>query len=215
MVFQHRRFEQEFPQFVGRKVSQKVAYSHLSGKRPAYDFKMLITKRLRRYFPLETMEPQLQVVLGLYKSSASTLGYAPALSHLRAICNHWCTYSRFGNKDHPCCFGCGYHTDQIAHTVACPKFWEVFFVTCGIAYQRIEFEEIALLHGPWIGESAHRARFVFLACHICFLSYHSCKHGAHFSSRLVLHKLYTYTRNHPKTAKFLRQLKYFERRALH
>ena len=125
--------------------------------------------------------------------------------------NHWCTFSRFGNKDHPCCFGCGHNTDRIAHTLACPKFLDVFFGTCGIERVDIEFEEIAMLHGPWVGSCSQRAKFLILASHVCFLSYHACKHGTPFSARLVLHKLYHYTRRHYKTANFVRHFKYKER----
>ena len=136
----------------------------------------------------------------------------PPLSHLRALCNHWCTYSRFGNKTHPCCFGCGSPTDQIAHTLACPKFYNVFFGILGTLCPELAFDQVALLSGDWFDHSIHRARVILLATHICFLCYHSCKHGALFCSRLVLQKLYTYTRRHHKTATFVRHFKYHERR---
>ncbi len=213
VIFQHNRFEQEFPQYAGLKISQKDAYKCLIANRPSFDFKLLLKKRLNRHFASENFESPLRSVLNHYKSSPPTLGFAPPLTHLRAICNHWCTHSRFGKKDHPCCFGCGFPTDRISHTVACPKFLEVFFVTCGINFVQIDFHDLVLLCGSWIGHSVHRARFILLATHICFLCYHSCKHGACFSARLVLHKLATYTRRHKKTAEFLRHFKYFERNA--
>ena len=106
VIFHHRRFEQQFPQSAGKKVSQKEAYNHLIGCRP-YDVETLLTKRLGRYLPVESIAPRLKHVLGLYKSSSNVLGFAAPLSHLRAICNHWYTSSRFGNKDHPCVLGCG------------------------------------------------------------------------------------------------------------
>ena len=148
VVFQHSRFEQEFPQFVGQKVSQKVAYQCLSGKRIPYDFKRLVSARLARYFPLESFESCIPSALDHYKSSHATLGFAPALSHFRIICNHWCTFSRFGKKDHPCCFGCGFHSDLVSHTVVCPKFLKLFFGTCRIPYHSIEFRDLVLLRGP-------------------------------------------------------------------
>ena len=212
VVFQHRRFVQEFPQFHGEKISQKGAYSLLAEQLPKYEFKALIAKRLNRYFPTESLGSQIQNVLDVYKSSHSTLGFAPSLSHFRAICNHWCTHSRFGVKTHPCCFNCGASSDRVSHTVACERFLEFFFGICGIAYPTLQFEEIILLNGPWISISVHRARFVLLATHICFLTYHACRHGTHFTSRLITHKLYTYTRTHIKTASFLRHFKHFERR---
>ena len=192
-------------------MSQKVAYQCLSGKRIPYDFKRLVSARLARYFPLESFESCIPSALDHYKSSHATLGFAPALSHFRIICNHWCTFSRFGKKDHPCCFGCGFHSDLVSHTVVCPKFLKLFFGTCRIPYHSIEFRDLVLLRGPWIGQSLHRVRFILLASHICFLCFHACRHGSHFSSRLVLHKLYGYTRKHTKAAMFIRHFRYHER----
>ena len=140
------------------------------------------------------------------------LGFAAPLSHLRAICNHWCTFSRFGNKDHPCVFGCGFQADRISHTAACPRFLEVFFGVCGVDTAHIDFDELALLSGAWIWSSVHRARFILLATHICFLCFHTCRHGTLFSARLVLHKLALYTRRHAKTALLVRHFKYYERK---
>ena len=212
VVFQHQRFVQEFPQFVGEKITQKGAYALLAERLPRYDFQSLISRRLNRYFSTEPLGPQIQNVLDQYKSAHQSLGFAPALSHLRAICNHWCTHSSFGHKNHLCCFGCGFESDRVSHTVACPKFLEIFFGVCGIQYHPIEFEDIILLRGSWISLSAHRARFILLAVHICFLCYHACRHHTHLSSRLITHNLYTYTHTHIKTASFLRHFKYFERR---
>ena len=212
VVFQHTRFVQEFPNFAGKVISQKEAYSHLFESRPVFDYKALLVKRLARYFPLDDVSHRVHLVLESYRASTSTLGFAPPLSHIRAICNHWCTYSRFGHKDHPCCFGCGHGSDNIKHVIACPKFVEVFFGVCGIPSQHLEFDDIIFLNGDWIGSSSFRIKFVLLATHICFLCYNACRHGMHFSARLALHKLYTYTRKHHKTAVFLRHFKYFELR---
>ena len=85
VVFQHSRFEQEFPQFVGQKVSQKVAYQCLSGKRIPYDFKRLVSARLARYFPLESFESCIPSALGHYKSSHATLGFAPLSDNLQSL----------------------------------------------------------------------------------------------------------------------------------
>ena len=215
VAFQHRRFEQEFPHFIGHQISQKEAYALFLGTRPPFDFKTLLTRRLSRYIARDTVENRVQAVLALYKSSLATLGFAPPLTHLRAVCNAWCTNSRFGRKDQSCLFGCGFQSDRVSHTAVCPKFLEMFFNTCGIRFETIDFEDLALLCGPWIDHSSHRAKFVILATHICFLCFNSCRHGVPLSRRLILHKLYTYTRNHTKAASFVRHFKYFEQRALH
>ena len=205
-----RSFKRSFPGSTDNP-TQKEAYKCLFSIRPVFDMQRLLVARLRRYMPLDDLAPKVLHVLEIYRQSPPTLGFAPALSHLRAICNHWCTYSRFGNKEHHCCFGCGFPNDKISHTLACPKFLEMFFRTCGIQFFSLDFCDIALLCGPWISSSVLRMRFALVASHVCFLCYHSCKHGSHLSDRLVLHKLFTYTRRHPKTAKFLRHLKYAER----
>ena len=212
VVFQHQRFVQEFLQFRWEKITQKGAYSLLAEGLPKYNFEKLIARRLLRHFPLGLPEEQVRGVIEKYKSAHTTLGFAPALSHFRAICNHWCTHSRFGAKSHPCYFHCGAASDRVSHVIACPRFLEIFFGICGIVYSPLEFEDIILLSGSWISASAPRSRFILLATHICFLTYHACRHGSHFSSRLITHKLYTYTRTHVKSASFLRHFKYFERR---
>ena len=212
VVFQHQRFVQEFPKFRGEKVSQKGAYSLLAEKLPRYNFEALISRRLSRHFPLGIPSGKIRHFIDIYILSHGTIGFAPTMSHFRAICNHWCTRSRFGDKSHPCCFRCGVAFDRVSHVIACSRFLEIFFGICGIAHPALTFEEIILLDGPWIAQSKHRAYFILLATHICFLSFHACRHGAHFCSRLVTHKLYTYTRTHARAASFLRHLKHFERR---
>ena len=208
VVFQHERFVQEFPQFRGEKISQKGAYSLLVERLPKYNFEALIHKRLLRHFPLGIPAGKISATLDIYKASHNIIGFAPSMSHFRAICNHWCTHSRFGDKTHPCCFRCGVQSDRVSHVIACSRFLEMFFGICGIIHPALSFEDIILLDGPWIAASKHRALFILLATHICFLSFHACRHGAHFCSRLVLHKLHSYTRTHIKAASFLRHLMY-------
>ena len=143
----------------------------------------------------------------MYELSAKSVGFAPPLSHLRAVCNHWCTFSRFGNKKHGCLFGCGSDTDRVSHTICCPKFWVIFCGVCDINSISPSLENIFLLNGPCFGYSFDCSVFAILASHVCFLCFNACRHGLPFNRRLVLHKLYSFTRTHCNAAKFLRHLK--------
>ena len=205
-------FVLEHPQYKDCMICQKDAYAILFAVRPEFNVLRLFRSRLVRHSIVLDVDARLLRVLAKYRDCISSLGFAPPLTHLRAICNHWCTYSRFGNKNHPCLFGCGHPSDCISHTLACPRFREVFFGICGITPAPLAFEDLVMLDGIWISTSPFRARFILLSCHTCFLVYHSCKHGAPFSSRLVSQKLATYTRRHTSAAKFVNRFKHFESR---
>jgi len=85
VVFQYRRFIQEFPELEGKTIKQKDAYAKLLGCRPQYKFDALICKRLTRYFTLESFEHLVPALLISYQSFAKKFGFAPVLSHLRAV----------------------------------------------------------------------------------------------------------------------------------
>ena len=131
------------------------------------------------------------------------IAFAPIFTHLRTVCNHWCTHSRFGVKDRQCLFGCGHFTDQIAHSCTCPAFWHLFCSIFAFESPPICVNTVLLLQSDWISNDFDRICFVKLGLHTCFLAYNSCRHGVPLSRRLVLNKLYTYTRTHMKATKLL------------
>ena len=124
----------------------------------------------------------------------------------------WCTHSRFGVKRHLCLFGCGHHTDQVAHSSSCPAFWRILCGIVGFDMPLIDIDAILLLHSSWIGSSNDIRAFVLLGTHICFIT-NSCRHGMPISRRLVTHNLYNYTRTHYKVTKLLRRVRYHMRNA--
>ena len=211
IVSQFRDFVQQFHIVEPVGLQQKAVYSILEGSSRGFDFHSLLRKRLVRHFSITRIDNGIPFVLALYKKATKIVGFAPVLSHLRAMCNHWCTYSRFGNKRHDCLFNCGHITDQIAHTIACTSFWDIFFAVSGVSPFPIDIDAIVFIHVPHDACMFDKQMFILLGCHICFLTFHDCKHGSPFSSRRVLHHLFSYTRCHYASARLIRRLKFLLR----
>ena len=193
-------------------ITQKEAYKTLLDNAPIFPFATFVFNRLARHLPDTMYSTHIPRLLDIYKTSSQKIGYAPALTHLRAIGNHWCTYSRFGIKRHTCLFGCGFESDRIAHTLFCHHFLLVFFEACGLVAPVLTLENAFLLTGEWFESSHDHACFGLLASHLCFLCFNACKHGMAFNRRLVIHKLADYCRNHLLAAKFIKS---FRRKAYH
>ena len=88
------------------------------------------------------------------------------------------------------------------------KFWELFFDVVSLDPFQVDLDVVFLLRVPQLGYSFDWQLLVLFGSHICFLVYHDIKHGAILSRRQVLHHVYSYTRNHYKTNKLVRRLKY-------
>ena len=213
IVFQFRRFVQEFNISDTCGLKQNDIYQQLDTRTRPYDFAFLVSKRLSRHFDEGTILHHVPSILRSYRQSLDLIGFAPTLTHLRTVCNHWCTHSRFGVKRHLCLFGCGHHTDQVAHSSSCPAFWRILCGIVGFDMPLIDIDAIHLLHSSWIGSSNDIRAFVLLGTHICFITYNSCRHGMPISRRLVTHNLYNYTRTHYKVTKLLRRVRYHMRNA--
>jgi len=207
IVFQYRRFVQEFCISDTEDISQKEAYKKLASKLPSFDFAQLYNKRMSRHFGEDVIIPRVSFILECYKKSSDVIGFAPVLTHLRTVCNHWCTHSRFGNKTRSCLFGCGHPNDQVAHSASCDAFWRIY---CGIFnFRSPSFckHSVLLFQSDWIRDDIDRICFILLGLHTCFLAYNACRHGQPLSRRLVVHKLYGYTRTHNKVTRLLRRLR--------
>ena len=151
-------------------------------------------------------EPHIESVnslIQLYKNSTNTLGFAVIFSHVRAICNHWCTRSRFGIKNALCSFGCGFVSDRISHTLVCPCFWQLFFAFTHFDHLDMCLDDIILLFSDDSQCSASFRLIVLLGTHISFLCFHACKNGRTLNKRLVQHYLTSYCRNHRHAARLL------------
>ena len=145
-------------------------------------------------------------LLRVYRIASKSIGYAATLTHFRAVCNHWCTASRFGNKRHPCRFGCGYASDQLGHTISCSVFWQHFLNIINHPELHIDEESALLLSsgaGPFTDD---KKRVIMLGVHICFLCFNRVRHSCILTRRLVTQTLYKYTRSHIGAARLLRRL---------
>ena len=208
IVFQFRRFVQEFGDLGDDGISQSVAYKKLLERAIPFDFGLLFCKTLSRHFENESLNNHVPQIFACYRKSISKIGFAPLMTHLRAVTNHWCTSSRFGVKKRPCLFGCGFESDRISHTVCCPLFWDIFCGLCGFANHDIDLTTILLLRSEGISGIHDHCNFLLLGIHICFLCYNACRYGLTISRRIVLHKLFGYTRSHHCAAVFVRRLRH-------
>ena len=205
VVFQYRRYLQEFGVPASERISQADAYKMLASRIPSFDFHKLFLARMGRHFDKDLITRCSPHVLRVYKQSNGVLGFAPLLSHLRAVTNHWCTYSRFGVKTRQCLFGCGFCSDRVSHTVRCEKFWEIFCGILGFPSPGFDLAAIFLFDSEWIAHDIDKCNGVLLGLHTCFLCFHACKHGQTLNRRLVLHKLHGFTRSHANAIKFMRR----------
>ena len=199
IVFQYRRFAQEFGDLDVERIPQALAYKKCLRGSHHLLFCRFLGDRLNRFFDHMTLRQYMPKVIAEYRRSTSVLGFAPALTHLRAVANHWCTFSRFGVKRHSCLFGCGADRD----------IWEILCGICGLHNPGFDLASILLFKSDWVAVSVDHRNFILLGIHICFLVYNSCRHGQRISRRLVLHRLCGYTRSHPKAAKFVRRVRAF------
>ena len=183
--------------------SQKTAYKMICDGLNDFSSEQYLTRKLQMRLDETVSSPIINSIIMNYRASSRKFGYAVTFSHVRAICNHWCTRSRFGSKSAGCCFSCGHHTDRIAHTLVCPKFWQLFFSLTNFDYQPLDLHDVLLLtHHKEHCDSA-LCNVLLIGTHLCFLAYHSCKSGQTLSPRLVQHLLSHYCRSHCNVAKFL------------
>jgi hypothetical protein len=183
--------------------SQKDVYKKINDELDCFSVETYLQRKL---FMRIDVVPEISLVNSLvlrYRTASRKFGFAITFSHVRAVCNHWCTRSRFGNKTSGCCFGCGHISDRIAHTLICPRFWEFFFSLTHYDCQPLAFIDVLLLtleSNPFDGNLSD---LLLIGTHICFLSYHSCKGGKTLDRRLVQHFLSHYCRSHPRVGRFI------------
>ena len=162
--------------------------------------------RLCKYFEKGSFEHHVEGLLKLYRNSIPILGFAAVLSHIRALCNHWCTSSRFGRHPTHCHFGCGHNTDRISHTICCLKFWQLFAGVCKVCDFVME-EDSVLLPSILAPVDHTLAHFILLGSHICFLCFNHCRYHGSLNARSVAHHLSIYTRSHQQAALFVARLR--------
>ena len=176
-----------------------MIFDHLND----FSLEQYLTRKLQMRLDECVASPIVNSLIMRYKASSRRFGYAVVFSHIRAICNHWCTRSRFGSKSAGCCFACGHSTDRIAHTLVCPRFWELFFSLTSFACQPLDLHDVLLLTLHRESCDSNLCDVLLIGTHICFLTYHSCKSGQTLSLRLVQHLLSHYCRSHRNVATFL------------
>ena len=193
------------------ETNQSQICKTLSSHLPKFDFSVFLRIRLSRYFPEGSFEIYINPVLEYYRNASARYGFALPLTHLRAIANHWCTASRFGNKFHACQFGCGHDTDQLAHTISCSKFWSLFFAITGVPHNDITLKDILLFHGPTCCLGEEYVFYIMLGCHICFLCLNHCRYHGNLSKRIIVHHLHTFINSHYKIRALLRSVRALSR----
>ena len=106
-------------------------------------------------------------------------------SHVRTICNHWCTRRRFGIDKGRCVFGCGFGDDCISHSLTCPSF-------CTIASKSVRFDSkyislvpLLLFHtNDGVVEPFIQAK-ILIYVHVCFMAHNMCRHGKTMGFNMV------------------------------
>ena len=190
-------------------ISQKNVYQSLLNSGDPFDVVSYLKRKLDMRFEIDDVisfdEDTVCSLVQSYRVCSKKFGFAVTFSHVRAVCNHWCTKSRFGNKSAGCAFGCGHPNDRIAHTLICPKFWELLFSFTHTDLIDLDLFDVLLLFHHYDNSFASLRSIVLIGTHMCFLFYHACRHGKTFDRRLLQHHLSHYCRSHRNVAKAIRE----------
>ena len=185
-------------------LSQAEIHKNIASSHPQFDFLASLTFKLGKTFVAGSFEHLTQHLLDIYLVSSRRLAFACTFNHLRVICNHWCTKSRFGHKNSPCVFGCGHCNDRISHVAICPTFWNLFLSHIGHPPTTPSVENVFLLSENGIALDEDSSLLLIVGIHICFLCFNSCRHGLSLDSRMIAHFVSHVSRKHLGISRFLR-----------
>ena len=187
--------------------SQKRIYKALIELEPPFDFAGMLSIKCSRLLEFMPIDSQISNLISIYSRASRSLAFAITFTHLRVICNHWCTKSRFGIKNSPCIFSCGHCNDRITHVVTCNVFWQLFFNITNISPFGLPLESILLFTNDYSFIGEDKCCLVLIGIHICSLCFNSCRHGRTIDARLVQHHLSHFCRTHSKIGKKLSELR--------
>jgi hypothetical protein len=176
-------------------VTQSKIYKKVSGQQPPFCFRAFVSLKAHRMLGSAPCESQISNVISRYLFSSSK-SFAFTFTHVRTISNHWCTRSRFGAIQRGCVFSCGHETDSLKHTCICATYWAAFFRVARIPPFTMNIEKIILFSNDSIPICEVEFRSIIIGLHIGFLCFNACRHGQHFSDRLVQHHISHFMRRH-------------------
>ena len=186
--------------------SQKKVYQALLPGATPFDIAAFLQRKLSILLGDVPSRDQVTVLINVYSFISKKFAFALTFTHIRAVCNHWCTRSRFGNKTSGCVFGCGHENDRITHSICCTLFWDFFFECIKIHPISISLEEVLLLSDDIEMLCCDRQHVIMIGLHILFLTFNSCRHGAVLDKRLVNHHLVHFCRSHRAVARRIDEL---------
>lgn len=145
-------------------------------------------------------------IIHCYMSLAKSYKPNFVASHLRALCNQWCTSRRFQSIPKRCPFCHLDQNDSIEHCLECNFFQSIYHPyfqrdgTCFTTGEVITFGHIGT-------ETPSDSGYYILYVHIAYLSYNSCAHGQNLSRRLLVRHLKTASEHCPKMRRYIADMR--------
>ena len=152
-------------------------------KRTPFDWKVFLLKRVHKFFE-EGSHNRIEDLPHIYGKNKGRLGPKFISTHLRTICNQWCSSRRFGMAPGSCPFGCAEGDDSIAHCLLCPHF-EAISRRVIVIPRRLSLAALLLFeHDGCELDDLECSQCLFYV-YICFCAFNSCKHGRKCNLRLI------------------------------
>jgi hypothetical protein len=145
-------------------------------------------RRLSRFFEVGTFEHCIDHIFAMYRLLGSKYKQCIIVSHLRAVCNQWCTNRRFGLVARHCLF-CSAHSDSLEHYLVCARFASHFCSAINHDFFLPTTENLLCLTHLGNDLNTKAAAFCCIYLHTAFRCYNSCRHGKKMSLRLIRFQL--------------------------
>jgi len=164
---------------------QKFIYSRYFQRVSKVSFCAFLARRIIFFLDVDGLESYCEGILKIY----TRIKVDPRLksTHVKAICNAWCSNSRFGGEALACPFCCEpnfYANDRVAHAISCPSFVAAFCEFYGLDMFPFHGNFVKLLlTGNNFSLSNLGIKAVLFYIYLCFGCYNHSRHGISFDKR--------------------------------
>ena len=161
-----------------------------------FNIRDMLARRLARFGVDDTSSDCVRKLLGCYVALAKKFKPNVISTHLRTICNQWCTSRRFQSRNIPCPFGCGSGEDKIEHCLTCPTLQGMIHSYFG--YELLHFDNLDIVTlGSLTDHPKAPIEYLVLYNHFAYLMYNTIKHGGLCNTRQFIRILKTVSEHCP------------------
>ena len=139
-----------------------------------------------RFFPdfdSDECKKHVTYIVSKYSIVSKSHSHTIVLAHLRALLNQWSSTHRYGKEG--VCWFCGKCQDKLEHILVCPKVHKNIALAMNQRSLRPSIETLLFFKHQGIDVSLPLIRFCMIWLCVAFNCHNACRHGSHFSLRLV------------------------------